>query len=95
MATVDLPPGDPDMIDVGPQVAFADVGGPDPDAVVDPHWLDLRTGAMLPMSYMPPAMPGPAPRPPWLRAVAVVLVTIFLAATAAGVCLTYGPPSHW
>jgi hypothetical protein len=64
----------------------------DADAVVDPHWLDLRRGATLPACYMPPAMAGS--RPPWARAVALVLIGVFVAATMAGVCLTYGPP-HW
>ena len=40
---------------------------------------------------MPPTMPGSRPR--WMRAVALVLVSIFLLATALGLCLTYGPPS--
>jgi hypothetical protein len=62
------------------------------DAVVDPHWLDLRGGSPLPAVYMPPAMPGV--RSGWMRAVALLLVGVFVAATIAGVCLTYGPP-HW
>jgi hypothetical protein len=60
------------------------------DAVLDPHWLDLRGGSTLPAVYLPPAMPGR--RAWWLKVVAVALVAIFLGATAAGVCLTYGPP---
>lgn len=63
-----------------------------PAAVVDPHWLDLQAGALLPALYMPPAMNGL--RPVWLRAIAAVLIGVFLLATAMGICLTYGPP-HW
>jgi hypothetical protein len=47
---------------------------------------------LLPISYMPPAMPGP--HRPVLRVIAVVLVCVFVSATAAGVCLTYGAP-YW
>jgi hypothetical protein len=61
------------------------------DAVIDPHWLDLRGGSTLPVVYLPPAMPGR--RSLWMRVVAVALVALFLGATAAGVCLTYGPPT--
>jgi hypothetical protein len=78
----------------GPDLAFGDVPGAEPDVPVDPHWLELRTGAILPAVYMPPAMAGLTPRPPWLRAVAVVVVSVFLLATAAGVCLTYGPSAR-
>lgn len=74
--------------------AFADVPDAGPDAEVDPHWLELRGGAILPAVYMPPAMAGSTPRAPWLRVVAGVVVAIFLLATAAGVCLTYGPSAH-
>jgi hypothetical protein len=100
MATLDLPsteaePIDVEPIDVGPDVRFADVPDAGPDAELDPHWLDLRGGAVLPAVYMPPAMAGPTPRPPWLRGVAILLVILFLGATAAGVCLTYGPPHAW
>ncbi len=47
---------------------------------------------MLPSIYMPPAMPGP--RRGWQQVIAIGLVAMFLGATAAGVCLTYGPPIH-
>jgi hypothetical protein len=89
------PVRDPEPLDVGPEVGFADVPDAGPDVPLDPHWLDLRGGSVLPAVYMPPAMAGLAPRAPWLRTVAVVLVAMFLTATAAGVCLTYGPPHVW
>jgi hypothetical protein len=72
-------------------IAFADVPQPDPDAVVDPNWLRLRGDSLLPTLYMPPTMAGR--RPTWMRAMAVVLIGVFLVATALGLCLTYGPPS--
>ena len=72
-------------------IAFADVPQPDADAVVDPNWLRLRGDSLLPSLYMPPTMPGR--RPTWMRAMAVVLIGVFLLATALGLCLTYGPPS--
>jgi hypothetical protein len=67
-----------------------DVPTADPDAVVDPFWLDLRGPALLPNAYMPPFVPGR--RPPWLRAVAALLAGVFVFATALGFCLTYGIP---
>jgi hypothetical protein len=73
-----------------PETSFGAVPAADPDAVIDPHWLDLRGGSTLPVVYLPPAMPGK--RSLWMKVVAVVLVAMFLGATAAGVCLTYGPP---
>jgi hypothetical protein len=60
------------------------------DATVDPYWLELRAGSLLPDLYMPPTMAGV--RPIWMRAIAAVLVGIFGLATALGICLTYGPP---
>jgi len=72
-------------------VAFADVPSADPAAEVDPNWLRLRGDSLLPSVYMPPPMAGR--RPAWMRIVALVLISIFLLATALGVCLTYGPPS--
>ncbi len=101
MATPDLQtaliePIEPlESLDVGPEVEFADVPDAGPDAELDPHWLDLRGGSVLPAVYMPPAMPGPTPRPAWLQAVATLLVVVFLGATVAGVCLTYGAPHTW
>ena len=69
---------------------FRAVPAADAAAEVDPHWLALRGPSDLPTTYMPPAMPGA--RPPWLRAVAALLIAVFVAATAIGVCLTYGAP---
>ena len=81
--------------DVSEDVPFGDVPDAGPDLPVDPYWLDLRGGAVLPLSYMPPSMAGTTPRPAWLRATALVVVAIFVLATAAGVCLTYGPTHLW
>jgi hypothetical protein len=72
-------------------IAFADVPQPDPGAVVDPNWLRLRGDSLLPTLYMPPTMAGR--RPTWMRAMATVLIGIFMLATALGLCLTYGPPT--
>jgi hypothetical protein len=72
-------------------IAYADVPQPDPDAVVDPNWLRLRGDSLLPTLYMPPTMAGQ--RPAWMRAMATLLIGVFLLATALGLCLTYGPPS--
>jgi hypothetical protein len=71
---------------------YASVPDPEADADVDPHWLSLRGGSTLPAVYLPPAMAGE--HAPWLRVMAFVLIAVFVAATAAGICLTYGPPSH-
>ena len=68
---------------------YAHVPSADPGAEVDPHWLDLRGSAALPPTYMPPSMPGSHSR--FARVTAIVVVAVFLTATAAGVCLTYGP----
>jgi hypothetical protein len=69
--------------------SFEDVPSADPDAALDPHWSDMRGGSNLPAVYMPPSMPGHHSR--WLRLMALGLTVMFFAATAAGVCLTYGP----
>ena len=95
MAILDLPPTHTCDIDVGPDLEFSDIPDAGPEAVLDPHWLELRAGAVLPAVYMPPAMPGPTPRSPWLRMISIVLVVMFVGATSAGVCLTYGPSSLW
>ena len=79
------------MTRISADPAFADVPSADPSAVVDPNWLRLRGDSLLPSVYMPPPMAGQ--RPTWMRGVALVLIGIFLLATALGVCLTYGPPS--
>jgi hypothetical protein len=68
---------------------FAHVPSADPDAEIDPYWLELRGDATLPPIYMPPAMPGQ--HSTFARVTAVVVTAVFLIATAAGVCLTYGP----
>ena len=70
-------------------VSFSDVPAADESAVPDPRYLELRANSDLPTTYMPPAMAGDRPR--WIRAVSLVLVAVFLTATAAGICLTYGP----
>ena len=79
------------MTSITVDVGFADVPLADPDAMVDPNWLRLRGESLLPTLYMPPTMSGN--RPAWMRAIAVVLIGIFLLATLLGLCLTYGPPS--
>ena len=71
-------------------VDFAQIPTADDTAVPDPQFTAMRSGSNLPQTYLPPAMAGS--RPPWIRVVALVLVGVFVAATAAGVCLTYGPP---
>lgn len=73
-------------------VAYDQVPDPDAEAEVDPHWLQLRGESPLPLIYMPPAMTGA--HAPWLRVMALVLISVFVAATATGICLTYGPPLH-
>ena len=69
---------------------YEHVPDPEPGSEPDPHWLELRDAqrTKLPESYLPPVMPGP--RPSWTRAAALLLIAIFLGATVAGVCLTYG-----
>lgn len=79
------------MTTTSQDTAYADVPLVGPDAVVDPHWLNLRGDSLLPTLYMPPTMPGR--RPTWMRAMATVLIGVFLLATALGLCLTYGPPN--
>lgn len=61
------------------------------DSEVDPHWAELTAGrtTMLPLAYLPSAMPGQ--QSGWRRAAAVVVITMLVSATAGGVCLTYGP----
>ena len=68
---------------------YANVPSADPGSPIDPHWLDLRGAEVLPPTYMPPSMPGSHSR--FARITAVVVIAVFLVATAAGVCLTYGP----
>jgi hypothetical protein len=71
-------------------IDFADVPDADPNAVVDPHWLQLRGDSLLPSLYMPPTMPGQ--RSSLMRLVASALIGVFMLATTLGICLTYGPP---
>ena len=59
------------------------------DAVIDPHWQELRTETPLPAIYLPSAMGGA--HKSWIRASVWLLVSIFVTATTLGVCLTYGP----
>ena len=68
---------------------YANVPSAEPGAEIDPHWLELRGSAALPPTYMPPAMPGSHSR--FARVTAIGIAAVFLIATAAGVCLTYGP----
>lgn len=68
---------------------FAAVPAADESAVPDPLLSHLRGSNAMPLSYLPPAMAGR--RPQWIRAIALILVGVFITATAAGVCLTYGP----
>jgi hypothetical protein len=56
---------------------------------VDPHWLALQRGTSLPTSYLPSIVPGE--HAPWRRVAALILIALLVAATAGGVCLTYGP----
>ena len=62
---------------------------------VDPHYLELLRGTKLPAAYLPPMMAGP--RKTWIRVCAAVVIGCLLAATAVGVCLTYGLayPKGW
>ena len=73
-------------------LSFGDVPAAGRDAEVDPNWLRLRGESTLPSLYMPPSMPGE--HSGGLRVVALILVAVFIAATAAGVCLTYGAPHN-
>jgi hypothetical protein len=72
-------------------VDFADVPAADPDAVVDPFWLEFRGDSLLPTLYMPPTMAGR--RSGAMRIVASLLIGVFMLATTLGICLTYGPPT--
>ena len=74
----------------GLDVAFEDVPAADPSAELDPQFATVHGSAGLPLAYLPPAMPGR--RSPRIKAVAMGLIAVFVGATAAGVCLTYGPP---
>jgi len=69
--------------------AGGDVPSAEPDAILDPHWQELQGTSRLPAIYLPPAMSGS--QRSWRKVVAVVLCSVFVLATASGVCLTYGP----
>ncbi|MDX6224681.1 MAG: hypothetical protein QOJ92_784 [Frankiales bacterium] len=71
------------------ETRFEDVPAAEGDAVVDPHFAELRSTQLLPTSYMPPTMAGH--RTPTMRLVSLILVGIFGLATVLGICLTYGP----
>jgi hypothetical protein len=71
---------------------FVDVPDVQPDAVIDPYWLELQGDSLLPSLYMPPTMAGR--RSPLMRVMATVLIAVFLLATVLGICLTYGPPNR-
>ena len=61
------------------------------DAELDPHWAELTAGrtSLLPVAYLPNAMPGL--QSGWRRGAAIVVITMLVSATAGGICLTYGP----
>ena len=69
---------------------FADVPSAESSSEIDPHWLEMRGGQVLPTVYLPPSMAGTRSR--WIRIVALALVAVFLGAAAIGVGLTYGYP---
>jgi hypothetical protein len=82
---------DSDVQSGSPDLDFAAVPGAGSDAVVDPHWVELRGGSLLPTLYMPPPMRGHHSNA--MRLIATALIGIFALATTLGLCLTYGPPT--
>jgi hypothetical protein len=70
---------------------YDDVPAVPADAELDPHWAELTAGrtSMLPLAYLPSAMPGR--QTGWRRGAAIVVITMLVSATAGGICLTYGP----
>jgi hypothetical protein len=80
-----------DRDELRPDLSFSDVPTADPDAVIDPFWLELRGDSLLPALYMPPTMAGR--RSSFMRFVALALIGVFTLATSLGLCLTYGPPT--
>lgn len=83
-----------DEVDIQPgsfDVDFSAVPGAESSAVVDPHWIELRGGSLLPALYMPPPMGGRHSN--LMRVVATALIGVFTLATTLGLCLTYGPPT--
>jgi hypothetical protein len=77
----------PDIVDTD----FSRVPGADSGAVIDPHWVELRGGSLLPSLYMPAPMRGHHSNA--MRLIATALIGIFTLATTLGLCLTYGPPT--
>lgn len=71
-------------------VPYDQVPAAGPEAEIDTRYVEMRGGTTLPRTYLPPSMSGNQPQ--WIRVVALVVIAMFLGATAAGVCLTYGPP---
>lgn len=71
-------------------VPYDQVPSAGPEAEIDTRYVEMRGGTTLPRTYLPPSMSGNQPQ--WIRVVALVVIAMFLGATAAGVCLTYGPP---
>ena len=72
-----------------PSEDFSRVPSAEPDAELDPHWVELRGPVTMPPFYLPPAMPGRHSRQ--AKVLAIVLIGVFILATAVGACLTYGP----
>ncbi|CAB4885190.1 unannotated protein [freshwater metagenome] len=68
---------------------YAQVPSAGRDAELDEHWVELRGPVTMPPFYLPPAMPGRHSRRS--KVLAVVLIAVFVLATAVGACLTYGP----
>lgn len=72
-----------------PDEDFSRIPSAGRDAELDPHWVDLRGPITMPLFYLPPAMPGR--HSGRSKALALVLIGVFLLATAVGACLTFGP----
>ncbi len=71
-------------------IPFDQVPAAGPEAELDTRYVEMRGATTLPRTYLPPSMSGN--HPSWIKAVALGVIVMFLGATAAGVCLTYGPP---
>jgi hypothetical protein len=59
------------------------------EPVPDPHYLELLRSSRLPQAYLPATMAGP--QKAWIRIASMLVIGIFVLATALGICLTYGP----